>query len=355
MNLFVTLLLVTFGFTFDLSLSDDILWDEFISTYRNKTDNSLKTYNYDERKTIFKTNLEYVRSLNKKGGAQFSINQFSDLSFSEFTTTHSSKLSYSLEKSYVSPGAPNFPEATIPSFLSYCGSYSKNNEKDTNDYCTEGIDQGKCGSCYAVGISHLLQIQYAMKTNEKNCSYGISKRCCGGLPQDVLNNLRYFVSEKDYPYKDKQVGDECERRNCIADKTVILKHNGYTQFDECYNEDLEEQLQHYKSGVLQLTCANPNSRTTHVVVVVGYGKEDNESYLIVRNSWGDWGENGYFRVSFNDLCGIGGNDDYALPTSLFTTISTNNLSVETYGIDVIYNGATLSCVVIYAVIIILLI
>merc|ERR1712066_603955 len=57
-----------------------------------------------------------------------------------------------------------------------------------------------------------------------------------------------------------------------------------------------EDFMNYKGGVYK---AAPNQMELggHAVKVVGWGKELNQFYWIVQNSWGPgWGENGFFRI-----------------------------------------------------------
>lgn len=62
----------------------------------------------------------------------------------------------------------------------------------------------------------------------------------------------------------------------------------------------------YKSGIFD----SPECGTTvdHAVTAVGYGKEGDKEYYIVRNSWGfEWGDDGYIKIEAVDgvgICGI---------------------------------------------------
>ena len=56
-------------------------------------------------------------------------------------------------------------------------------------------------------------------------------------------------------------------------------------------------LGNYTGGIFRDIDAPTNH--THAVSIVGWGKDDttDESYWIVRNSWGEyWGEMGFFRI-----------------------------------------------------------
>lgn len=61
----------------------------------------------------------------------------------------------------------------------------------------------------------------------------------------------------------------------------------------------------YYEGIYDGGCS---SSVNHAMLAVGYGFEDGEGYVIVKNSWGtDWGEDGYLYIAITDgvgVCGI---------------------------------------------------
>ena len=62
----------------------------------------------------------------------------------------------------------------------------------------------------------------------------------------------------------------------------------------------------YKNGVYYDERCNADA-VNHAMIVVGYGRENNQDYWLVRNSWGEsWGEAGYIKIARNKKshCGI---------------------------------------------------
>jgi hypothetical protein len=82
----------------------------------------------------------------------------------------------------------------------------------------------------------------------------------------------------------------CGDQSTAAYKTISTVFNSYT------------------SGIMQLTgCPTSSTVINHAVVIVGYGVDaaTNIPYWKVRNSWGNWGEQGYFRIRRGvNMCNI---------------------------------------------------
>merc|ERR1719464_31791 len=65
----------------------------------------------------------------------------------------------------------------------------------------------------------------------------------------------------------------------------------------------------YKSGVITTSSLCTLSKTTHVVVIVGYESTGDTPYWLVKNSFGTkWGEDGYVKIEITNewpgVCGI---------------------------------------------------
>ncbi|CAI4229326.1 unnamed protein product [Auanema sp. JU1783] len=65
---------------------------------------------------------------------------------------------------------------------------------------------------------------------------------------------------------------------------------------------LYEDFQHYSSGIYSVDEMRSEQLYGHCAKLLGWGVEDNKKYWLYSNTWGrDWGENGFFRVSFDEI------------------------------------------------------
>ena len=66
-----------------------------------------------------------------------------------------------------------------------------------------------------------------------------------------------------------------------------------------YIDASDKNFQHYKIGIMNFTCTAAS--INHAINIVGVGSDNYKGYYIGRNSYGSsWGENGYFRMYFDD-------------------------------------------------------
>nr|CAI5847731.1 unnamed protein product [Callosobruchus analis] len=200
---------------------------------------------------------------------------------------------------------------------------------ESKDWRDEGAvlevkNQGQCGSCWAFSATGCLEGQNAIKhkqhvslseQNLMDCSRGYDNYGCNG--GNMVNAFFYvqangIMSEADYPY-------EAELHNCRYDsgRSAVHVHNVYTVRQDEEALILAEMgpvsvgvnataFAQYGGGVFNPdSCAS--SPLNHGVLAVGYGRQGNDDYWIVKNSWGPrWGENGYIKMVRNrgNYCGI---------------------------------------------------
>lgn len=162
------------------------------------------------------------------------------------------------------------------------------------------------------GKNYLLSEQQLVDCSAAN------KGCnCGWVDKSFQYTKQYGIEhQKFYPYTAK-------KGKCRYNKgKVATRVRGYSSGN---NENALKQavgtrgptsvyidashFQNYKSGVFDTNKCT--QKINHAVLVVGYDRERNKDYWLVKNSWGTaWGDRGYVKMARGKrLCAIG-NYDY---------------------------------------------
>jgi len=293
------------------------LWDAFKIDFN-------KVYTDEQephRLAVFKANVETIYRHNaeraKTLGWTMGINEFSDLSPSEF----SKMLGFRAE---------DRPQGQLVHL-------NETGLPDTVDWTTKGAvnavkNQGQCGSCWAFGTVASVEAINFIKNKELvslseqqlvSCdTKGGDQGCNGGLPDNAFKYVEStgLTTESNYPYTSGGASSSASRnllgggkKTCDTTKIKgdLVKVTGYTDVkgESQLAAAVAQQvvavgidgmsIQHYSSGIFNSACTG---QIDHAVAVVGYAKD----YWKVRNSWGSsWGEEGYIRITRgSDECHI---------------------------------------------------
>jgi len=277
-----------------------------------------------ERRKTFAANLAMItkhNSAHDRGTTLFrmGLNAFADLTADEWRAKLSNSATNDPRRTHDSAVAVALPPINV----------------DSVDWRTKGavtpiVNQGTCGSCWAVSAVGAIEGAYAIATGALrslsvqqtiDCSRNCAEDACGcegGLPSAafkyVVRNGGLDTSD-DYNYT--AISYPCDT---VEAKRVAAKIDGYVAVPS-YNEsqlraavtqqpvsvgiDATGSFQFYKSGILDNSTAADHGDDdcddihclNHAVLVVGFGNDNGTDYWLVKNSWGTaWGEDGYVRM-----------------------------------------------------------
>lgn len=273
------------------------------------------------RLQVFLHNYDRMRKIQREDpGAEYGMTEFADMTEEEFAERYLSSMPVVYDESR--PRLTEIPRAN----------------DDSVDWREQGAvtpvkNQGSCGSCWAFSAVGNMESRWFLaghdlvQLSEQNlvdCDHECSEYegeqacdegCNGGLMWNGFEWVRKnggIMSEDDYPYAgyDGQCSfDQSKTVASFSNWTMLSQDEGdianYVAANGPVSVALNaNNLQFYIGGVSDPLLCSPK-HINHGVLIVGYGSE-HKDFWIVKNSWGSsWGEKGYFRMRRGKgTCGI---------------------------------------------------
>jgi len=267
-----------------------------------------KTYatnsEYMDRYNIFSANMDKINAVNaQKLDWSLAMNEFGDLTWEEFASTHLGLLG-----GVAAPrNASNIIEVRgsgVPSSIDWVAKGA----------VAEVKNQGNCGGCWSFATTGSIEGAIQIKTgkltslSEQNlidCSKKNSG-CHGGVVdyafQFVIDNGG-LCQESAYPYAGKQgvCKTSCTKVSAISSFKDVPVHSETALLAAVAQQPVavaieadQDTFQFYSTGVMTGKCG---TKLDHGVLVVGFGTQSGKNYWTIKNSWGaTWGESGYIRI-----------------------------------------------------------
>jgi C1A family cysteine protease len=204
------------------------------------------------------------------------------------------------------------------------------------NYVTPVRNQGNCGSCWAFATTAALESYILIKDSRSgqddnraeemllSCSTDLScsnpGSCNGGYigrASDCILNTG-LPRESYFPYTATASDDNCNNASAgwqndayrIAAWSYVtttsvsvntIKNALYTYGPLVTTMDVYSDFYYYAGGVYEYSSGTYQGG--HAILIVGYVDDASIAgggYLIVKNSWGSWGNNGYFSIAYSE-------------------------------------------------------
>jgi C1A family cysteine protease len=327
--IFALFLAVAFAFNNLYLHSLDDAWKGWLTMYKETETMTqhLLEEKMDVRKEIFALNYAYVRMHNSRNASYWlELNEFAAMTNDEFRATRNGY--NNIEHKRMGESHVMSEEAS-PSSVDWRGKL-----------VLPVKNQEQCGSCWAFSTIVSLEGQYAKLSESllslseqdlvdcvKNVKIpGQSDTCCDGCEGGLMDYAFQYMIDSQSGTDDTESSYKYTARNgrCKFEKSKAFKDAKVTKYTDITKGSESELMdatanvgpisvavnannawQLYSGGVLKpLFC--PGSKLDHGVAVVGYGKEGEKEYWIIKNSWGNtWGEKGYVRLHRGaNTCGV---------------------------------------------------